>query len=49
MDGSTRRLFYFLALLIVTACATVPITGRTQLMLIVTTKLGAHQPWPSRT
>ena len=34
MDGSTPRLSYFLALLIVTACATVPITGRTQLMLI---------------
>ena len=34
MNVTMHRLFYFLAVLVITACATVPITGRTQLMLI---------------
>jgi len=34
VNVTTHRKFYILAVLLITACATVPITGRTQLMLI---------------
>lgn len=34
MNSGSRWLFYILVLVLITACATVPITGRTQLMLI---------------
>ena len=34
MNRSSRWLFYILVFVLITACATVPITGRTQLMLI---------------